>query len=81
MPVLVDGDLIVTESRAMLQYLGSAYGKESFYPKDPKARAMVDQRLFFEATTLYGAFENAYVRTKLVSTQIQRDGSLLIFLE
>jgi len=60
-PVLVDGDLVLTESRAMLQYLASAYGKDdSFYPKCVKKRAMVDQRLFFDASSLYKAFADAY---------------------
>jgi len=86
-PVLVDGDLVLTESRAMLQYLASAYGKdESFYPKCNKKRALVDQRLFFDASTLYTAFANAYYvifqEKKLpVEAKIQRFDEVLGFLE
>jgi glutathione S-transferase len=38
---LVDGDLVLTESRAAAAYLISKYGnekKEKLYPTDPKTR-------------------------------------------
>ena len=44
-----------TTSRAILRYLFNTYGKEKdehLYPKDPKARAIVDQRLDFDLGTL-----------------------------
>ena len=40
-PVLVDGDFVLWESRAINAYLASLKGK--LYPKDPKKRAIVDQ--------------------------------------
>ncbi|XP_012276649.1 glutathione S-transferase 1 [Orussus abietinus] len=53
-PVLVDGDLIMGESNAILQYLGDAYDKSGeFYPKDPKARAVVNHRLCFNLAMYY----------------------------
>jgi glutathione S-transferase len=42
-PVLQDGDLTMFESGAILRYLGSVYGPESFWPRDPKVRAPLDQ--------------------------------------
>jgi hypothetical protein len=43
-------------------YLVEKYAKdESLYPKDPKKRAMVNQKLYFDATTLYQRFLNYYV--------------------
>nr|QWJ89644.1 glutathione S-transferase d2 [Sitophilus zeamais] len=53
-PTLVDGDFVVSDSHAIGPYLASAYGKDaSFYPKDPKQKAVVDQRLYFDCGTLY----------------------------
>jgi glutathione S-transferase len=45
-PVVKDGDLAINESRAGAAYLVNAYGKDDkLYPKDPKVRAVVDQRM------------------------------------
>lgn len=53
-PTLVDGDFTIWESRAISVYLVRTYGKnESLYPTDPKKRAIVDQRLYFDCGTLY----------------------------
>jgi glutathione S-transferase len=39
-PTLVDGDLVLTESRAVAVYVAEAYGKgTTLYPDDPKIRA------------------------------------------
>jgi len=62
-PTLDDHCFYMTESRAIMQYFANAYGTpqtESLYPKDPKKRAMVDQRLLFDMGTLYKSFSEAY---------------------
>ena len=56
-PVLVDGDFVISESRAAAAYLVTTYGWEgcTFYPADPKLRAIIDQRLYFDMGTFYKA--------------------------
>jgi glutathione S-transferase len=44
-PTLVDDDLTLTESNAILRYLANRYGPDEIYPADPVARAPVDELL------------------------------------
>lgn len=52
-PVLRDGDnSAIFESAAILRYLASAYGSNTFWPTDPVARAQVDKWAEWAKTTL-----------------------------
>jgi glutathione S-transferase len=51
-PVLVDGDLVLTESIAIVLYLADKYRARDLLPTDLKQRAQVNRWLLFAATEL-----------------------------
>ncbi|KAL0832180.1 hypothetical protein ABMA28_001635 [Loxostege sticticalis] len=60
-PTMDDSGFILWESRAIMTYLANAYGKDdSLYPKNPRQRAVVDQRLNFDLGTLFMRYINLY---------------------
>ena len=48
-PVLVDGDFVLTESHAIMQYLADITPGQTVYPTDVKCRADVNRWLFWNA--------------------------------
>jgi len=86
-PTLDDNGFYLTESRAMLQYLANAYSKDdTVYPKDPKQRAIVDQRLLFDMGTLYKTFGEVYypvifAKEKFNAEKIQKFDEALGYLD
>lgn len=52
-PVLVDGDVVVWESTAIIRYLAAAYCSGSFWPEDVAVRAMTDKWMDWAQTRLY----------------------------
>ena len=53
-PTMVDGKVVLNESRAIAAYLVNKYGKtDKLYPQDPVARARVDQLLYFDMGVFY----------------------------
>nr|CAD7574750.1 unnamed protein product [Timema californicum] len=60
-----DGEIEVRVSvgRAILGYLVDQYGKDdSLYPKDPKKRALVNQKLYFDIGTLFPRLKQYFVK-------------------
>ncbi|XP_057341251.1 glutathione S-transferase 1-1-like [Microplitis mediator] len=62
-PLLIDDDYKLSESRAIMCYLVDQYGGEEnqrLYPTNPKARALVNARLQFDAGILNPSVANCY---------------------
>jgi glutathione S-transferase len=55
-PTLVDGELTLWESNAILQYLSEAYGDYKLWSRDPKRRADISRWLFWESAHWQPAF-------------------------
>jgi glutathione S-transferase len=56
-PVLVDGDLVIWESRAINAYLAARHPEKGLYPTDLKQRALVDQWSYWQAVHLGPAMQ------------------------
>ncbi|KAL5430913.1 hypothetical protein PMIN06_012441 [Paraphaeosphaeria minitans] len=52
-PAASDGDLILTESNAILQYAADKIGAETLYPKGLKHRADINRWMLWEAATWF----------------------------
>ncbi len=64
-PVLVDGDLVLPESAAIVLYLAEKYPEKGLMPTDPKARAEVYRWVMFAMTELeqplWRMFRNSFI--------------------
>ncbi|XP_014249956.1 glutathione S-transferase 1-1-like [Cimex lectularius] len=61
-PFIVDEGLAIAETGAIMMYLAEEYGKDDMlYPKDIKARAIVNHRMFFCYSTLLPRIASAYM--------------------
>ena len=87
-PCLVDGDLILIESNTILRYLADREGRDDLYPREPQARARVDQLLDVlslairpllwevELRTYYAAADSAYPAAELAAARAELDQGL-----
>lgn len=53
LPALVDGDLKLWESNAILQYVADKKGDDAHYPREPKARADINRWLLWESNAWF----------------------------
>ncbi len=51
-PTLVDGDVVVWESNAIVRYLAARYGAGSLWPADPAARSFADRWMDWQLAEL-----------------------------
>ena len=77
-PVIEDGDLVLTESSAILKYLAEKVGSPA-YPKDVKQRACVNERMDWFNTGFYRewgyhlVYPQLFPHHKRSSDEAQRD--------
>ena len=55
LPAMVDGDLVLWESNAILQYAADKVGNEAAYPRDLKLRADINRWLLWETSSWFPA--------------------------
>ena len=53
LPAMRDGDVVLWESNAILQYAADKHGKDEFYPRDIAVRADLNRWLFWEAASWF----------------------------
>ncbi len=53
LPAMKDGDLVLWESNAILQYAADKHGKTEYYPTDPARRADINRWLLWEAASWF----------------------------
>jgi glutathione S-transferase len=59
-PTLIDGDLVLWESNAIVRYLAARYGEGSLWPTDPGVRALSDRWMDWGSFTLYPKYHLAF---------------------
>lgn len=59
-PVLVDGDLVLWESNAIVRYLAARYAAGRLWPEDPGRRALADRWMDWQQTVLNPALGPAF---------------------
>lgn len=59
-PAYVEGDFVLSESKAIATYLASSVNSP-LYPKDFKTRALIDSKLYFDSTSASPAVRNFMV--------------------
>ncbi|MFN7305522.1 MAG: glutathione S-transferase family protein [Alphaproteobacteria bacterium] len=64
-PVVLDGDLVLRESHAILRYLATKHGAETLYPSAPEKRVRVEQWMDWVAYDLTHAMRGAFLGGQL----------------
>jgi glutathione S-transferase len=64
-PVVIDGDLVMRESNAIIRYLGAKYGATQLYPTDLATRFRVEQWMDWVAYDLTHAMRGAFLGGQL----------------
>jgi glutathione S-transferase len=60
-PVIVDGDAVLWESNTICRYLAGRHGRDDLLPRDPLARARVEQWMDWQVSDLNNAWRYAFM--------------------
>jgi glutathione S-transferase len=60
-PVWLEGDFVLWESNVICRYLATAHGRSDLLPQAPRARAIVEQWMDWQATELNNAWRYAFM--------------------
>ncbi len=81
LPALVDGDVVLTESVAIVLYLGEKFPEKGFVPGDLRARAELYRWLMFAATELEQPLWRIARHTSLYPREQRLPGDVLLARE
>lgn len=70
-PVLVDGDFVLSESNSICRYLATLHPVPALLPREPHARALVEQWMDWQATELNNAWRYAFMGLVRKRTQFR----------
>jgi len=70
LPALKDGDLVLWESNAILQYVADTMDKTEFYPKDPAKRADVNRSKYETKTMSFAVIQTGGKQYKVSASEI-----------
>lgn len=59
-PVMVDGETVLTESNTIVRYLAARHGRDDLLPQEPLARARVEEAMDWQATEFNAAWRVAF---------------------
>jgi glutathione S-transferase len=59
-PVLIDGDIVLTESNTIVRYLAAKHRRSDLLPENPRERARVEEIMDWQATDFNFAWRTAF---------------------
>lgn len=75
-PVIVDADFVLWESNTICRYLAATHGRVDLLPAEPKARAVVEQWMDWQATDLNSAWRYAFMALVRRHTDYQDEAAV-----
>jgi glutathione S-transferase len=68
-PVLVDGDTVITQILAIVLYLDTRFSEANFFPKEPKERAKAIELFAWMNNTVHPTFTHIFMPNKFTNNE------------